>query len=93
MADADLGSLRARLVEERALRASARPSGAGEEELDRAVERVGPADAALAEGQVDVAARLMAEQAYVAGDSWPHSDLGAEVLRCSQSLSRLAQRS
>ena len=59
----------------------------------RAIERVARADAALTDEHVEMAPREMAEQAYVAGDSWPHSDLGAEVLRCSQALSLLAQRS
>jgi hypothetical protein len=93
MTNANLGALRAHLTEERALDAGSRPSRTADDALDRAIERVARADAALADGHVDVAAREMAEQAYVAGDSWPHSELGAEVLRCSQALARLAQRS
>ena len=87
-----LSSLRAHLADERAREADARPSRTTDDELDRAIERVTRADAALAEGQVDVAAREMAELAYVAGDSWPHSGLGAEILRASQALERLTGR-
>jgi hypothetical protein len=88
----NLGSLRARLADERATEADARPSRTADDELDRAIERVARADAALAGGQVDVAAREMAELAYVAGDSWPHSELGAEILRASQALEPLTGR-
>jgi hypothetical protein len=88
----DLGSLRAHLADERATEADLRPSRTADDELDRAIERVTRADAALAEGHVDVAAREMAELAYVAGDSWPHSGLGAEILRASQALERLTGR-
>lgn len=93
MTNANLASLHRHLVEERALDAGARPSHTGDDELDRAIELVRRADAALTAGHPAMAAQEMAEQAYVAGDSWPYSRLGAEVLRCSQALSRLAQRS
>ena len=69
MTNGHLSSLRAHLADERAREADARPSRTTDDELDRAIERVTRADAALAEGQVDVAAREMAELAYVAGDS------------------------
>ena len=92
MTNGHLSSLRAHLADERAREADARPSRTTDDELDRAIERVTRADAALAEGQVDVAAREMAELAYVAGDSWPHSGLGAEILRASQALERLTGR-
>ena len=91
MTNGDLGSLRAHLADERATEADLRPSRTADDELDRAIERVTRADAALAEGHVDVAAREMAELAYVAGDSWPHSELGGEILRAARALERLTR--
>jgi hypothetical protein len=92
MTNGNLSSLRAHLADERAMEAGSRPSRTTDDELDRAIERVARADAALADGHVDVASRELAELAYVAGDSWPHSDLGAEILRASQALERRSGR-
>lgn len=88
MTHGNLSSLRAHLADERALAEASRPSGTTDDELDRAIRRVARADAALAGGQVDDASRELAELAQVAGDSWPHSELGAAILGASQALQR-----
>jgi hypothetical protein len=84
--------LRAHLVLERAKEAGSRPSRTADDQLDRAIDRVARADAALGAGHVDAASRELAELAYVAGDSWPHSALGAEILRASQALTSRSGR-
>ena len=92
MTNADLSSLRARLAAERARAEESRPSRTSDGELDHAIERVAGADAAVAADRMDAASRQMSELASVVGDSWPHSDLGAEILRASHGLGRRSGR-
>lgn len=92
MTSNNLNTLHQHLTDERATDVGARSSKTTDDELDFAIDQVARADAALVEGNVPAAVQIMARLAYVAGDSWPHSALGAEVLRCSQAVERASRR-
>jgi hypothetical protein len=91
--DATLERLGQHLADERALPPHARSTAAGDASLDGVIALVARARASYAAGRREVATDLLAQAAYVVGDSWSHaSPVATEVLTVQQALARARDR-